>query len=621
MQHPVDALASTDARVTEGRPRRRAVLRPASPCAARAWASAGATAAEQPAAAGGTARVGSAAPSPRCRRSCSRARRPQHRPTTRGRSWPPSPRPSPGSASTLERRTRWRVEGRRHRHARTPGAPPRSPPGRGTYRARTTVRRPHLARPARVTTAAVDTGVRGHLLRHRPRHHRLERPGPRARERLRAAHLRPHRPRRAPGRRRRPAPRRRPRPRPAGDAVRLHDRARRRRHEHLPAQQPGRDRAHPLLPARHRRRPHQAAAGQGHALRLLDAARRDEVRRRHHPPAAPRSTSWSSSARTAAVRETHRLAHVHYYEPGWQKVSLGDIFPDRPPVAGTRHERGGTSSTSSRSSGPPRSTSSASTAASTTARPRPCPRSPQYLVLSILTSDYELAELTAGRARRHRSGRLGPGLRRHVAAVDAQHPRSPGRTADGALLGSRHAPDACPRAAARRRRRRRRTPRLAGAARRRAALPARPPRRHQHPAPHGGGGPGARPGRRGAGPSSWLGRAAAGGGAHVGDRAARRRTRLARPARRGAGRPRPGGARRCGATWSACSTAGGCRTSRWPGGSPRSDVPAALDAIGHDESVLTVTTLRRWDPEAGIVHESVMIRSGHAPWPERATCR
>ena len=35
----------------------------------------------------------------------------------------------------------------------------------------------------------------------------------------------------------------------------------------------------------------------------------------------------------------------------------------------------------------------------------------------------------------------------------------------------------------------------------------------------------------------------------------------------------------------------------------RSDVPAALDAIGHDESVLTVTTLRRWDPEAGIVRE------------------
>jgi hypothetical protein len=35
----------------------------------------------------------------------------------------------------------------------------------------------------------------------------------------------------------------------------------------------------------------------------------------------------------------------------------------------------------------------------------------------------------------------------------------------------------------------------------------------------------------------------------------------------------------------------------------RSDVPAALDAIGHDESVLTVTTLRRWDPEAEIVRE------------------
>ncbi|RYC05877.1 2'-5' RNA ligase family protein [Nocardioides zhouii] len=33
----------------------------------------------------------------------------------------------------------------------------------------------------------------------------------------------------------------------------------------------------------------------------------------------------------------------------------------------------------------------------------------------------------------------------------------------------------------------------------------------------------------------------------------------------------------------------------------RSDVPAALAAIGHDESVMTLTTLRRWDPDAGTV--------------------
>ena len=35
----------------------------------------------------------------------------------------------------------------------------------------------------------------------------------------------------------------------------------------------------------------------------------------------------------------------------------------------------------------------------------------------------------------------------------------------------------------------------------------------------------------------------------------------------------------------------------------RSDVPAALAAIGTDESVLTLTSLRRWDPAAEIVRE------------------
>jgi hypothetical protein len=35
----------------------------------------------------------------------------------------------------------------------------------------------------------------------------------------------------------------------------------------------------------------------------------------------------------------------------------------------------------------------------------------------------------------------------------------------------------------------------------------------------------------------------------------------------------------------------------------RDDVPAALDALGRDDVVLTVTTLRRWDPDAAIVHE------------------
>ena len=33
----------------------------------------------------------------------------------------------------------------------------------------------------------------------------------------------------------------------------------------------------------------------------------------------------------------------------------------------------------------------------------------------------------------------------------------------------------------------------------------------------------------------------------------------------------------------------------------RVDVPAALEVLGHDDVTITLTTLRRWDPEAGIV--------------------
>jgi hypothetical protein len=35
----------------------------------------------------------------------------------------------------------------------------------------------------------------------------------------------------------------------------------------------------------------------------------------------------------------------------------------------------------------------------------------------------------------------------------------------------------------------------------------------------------------------------------------------------------------------------------------RADVPAALDLLGHADVVLRMTTLRRWDPEEGIVRE------------------
>jgi hypothetical protein len=33
----------------------------------------------------------------------------------------------------------------------------------------------------------------------------------------------------------------------------------------------------------------------------------------------------------------------------------------------------------------------------------------------------------------------------------------------------------------------------------------------------------------------------------------------------------------------------------------RADVPAALEVLGHADVVLSLTTVRRWDPEKGIV--------------------
>ncbi|NPD03833.1 hypothetical protein HN031_03925 [Nocardioides sp. zg-1308] len=36
----------------------------------------------------------------------------------------------------------------------------------------------------------------------------------------------------------------------------------------------------------------------------------------------------------------------------------------------------------------------------------------------------------------------------------------------------------------------------------------------------------------------------------------------------------------------------------------RSDVSRALEVLGHDDVVITLTTLRRWDPDAGIVTTS-----------------
>lgn len=35
----------------------------------------------------------------------------------------------------------------------------------------------------------------------------------------------------------------------------------------------------------------------------------------------------------------------------------------------------------------------------------------------------------------------------------------------------------------------------------------------------------------------------------------------------------------------------------------RADVPAALEVLGHDDASLRMERMRRWDPDAGIVHE------------------
>lgn len=35
----------------------------------------------------------------------------------------------------------------------------------------------------------------------------------------------------------------------------------------------------------------------------------------------------------------------------------------------------------------------------------------------------------------------------------------------------------------------------------------------------------------------------------------------------------------------------------------RADVPAALEVLGHDDASLRLATIRRWDPDAEIVHE------------------
>ena len=195
---------------------------------------------------------------------------------------------SPGQVVTLERRTRrgWRPS---PRAVRTPGDRRRSPPGPGTYRARTTSddrtwitgsghRRPLGAElEDTFSGTTLDTSVwnaqgREHESVYAPRTCARSTPA-RAGEGRRAA-----------------ARRRRSTPRWPGSPAATRPTAPQLGNQPLPAHQPGLHRAHPLLPARHRRRPHQAAAREGHALRLLDAPERHEVLRRTTRRPGRRST-------------------------------------------------------------------------------------------------------------------------------------------------------------------------------------------------------------------------------------------------------------------------------------------------------------------------------------------
>ena len=108
---------------------------------------------------------------------------------------------------------------------------------------------------------------------------------------------------------------------------------------------------------------------------------------------------------------------VSYYEPGWQNVQHGGMFREarrvlddgRPLVGRVPCLLGGVDS--------PRSTSSESTGASTTARPSrlPGPAVPRAVHARLRP---RACRAHRGRARRHRPGRLGQGLRRHVDGVD-----------------------------------------------------------------------------------------------------------------------------------------------------------------------------------------------------------
>ena len=114
----------------------------------------------------------------------------------------------PGQRVVLERRTArgWKVVDSAAEDVG--GAATFAAPAPGTYRARTTTLDRSVGDGQR-HHRCLDADLRGHLRRHRARRLGLERPEARARERVRTAYLRPCGPRRAPGARRRARARRR----------------------------------------------------------------------------------------------------------------------------------------------------------------------------------------------------------------------------------------------------------------------------------------------------------------------------------------------------------------------------------------------------------------------------
>ena len=141
---------------------------------------------------------------------------------TRARSSPPSTRPAPGATSC------WSARSARRLAPGRPQAPGRLGLGGVPHPARDLPRQHRdrqgqRGRDRQGRGPLLVAGLRGHLLRRRGELQHLDRPAPRARERLRLAHLRPHRPVRPAGRGRRHAPRRRARPRSPRPALPLLD--------------------------------------------------------------------------------------------------------------------------------------------------------------------------------------------------------------------------------------------------------------------------------------------------------------------------------------------------------------------------------------------------------------